>query len=64
MLRDAVKMDRARHSAGRLSRFGLLELSSQRLRPALSETTHINCPLQQASGTIAGWNRCRYPACD
>src|SRR5271155_1101039 len=52
MLRDAVKMDRARIQLGRLSRFGLLELSRQRLRPALSETTHINCPRCSGMGTI------------
>ena len=52
MLRDAVKMDRARIQLGRLSRFGLLELSRQRLRPALSETTHINCPRCTGMGTI------------
>ena len=54
MLRDAVKMDRARIQLGRLSRFGLLELSRQRLRPALSETTHINCPRCGGMGTIRG----------
>ena len=54
MLRDAVKMDRARIQIGRLSRFGLLELSRQRLRPALSETTHINCPRCSGMGTIRG----------
>ena len=54
MLRDAVKMDRARIQLGRLSRFGLLELSRQRLRPALSETTHINCPRCTGLGTIRG----------
>src|SRR6202041_860547 len=54
MLRDAVKMDRARIQHGRLSRFGLLELSRQRLRPALSETTHINCPRCGGMGTIRG----------
>jgi ribonuclease E len=54
MLRDAVKMDRARIQLGRLSRFGLLELSRQRLRPALSETTHINCPRCNGMGTIRG----------
>jgi ribonuclease E len=54
MLRDAVKMDRARIQLGRLSRFGLLELSRQRLRPALSETTHINCPRCSGMGTIRG----------
>jgi ribonuclease E len=52
MLRDAVKMDRARIQLGRLSRFGLLELSRQRLRPALSETTHLNCPRCSGMGTI------------
>jgi ribonuclease E len=52
MLRDAVKMDRARIQLGRLSRFGLLELSRQRLRPALSETTHIHCPRCSGMGTI------------
>src|SRR5271155_312478 len=54
MLRDAVKMDRARIQLGRLSRFGLLELSRQRLRPALSETTHINCPRCGGMGPIRG----------
>src|ERR1700674_4142173 len=54
MLRDAVKMDRARIQLGRLSRFGLLELSRQRLRPALSEPTHINCPRCSGLGTIRG----------
>jgi ribonuclease E len=52
MLRDSVKMDRARIQLGRLSRFGLLELSRQRLRPALSETTHINCPRCSGMGNI------------
>jgi ribonuclease E len=47
-------MDRARIQLGRLSRFGLLELSRQRLRPALSETTHINCPRCSGMGTIRG----------
>jgi ribonuclease E len=54
MLRDTVKMDRARIQLGRLSRFGLLELSRQRLRPALSETTHISCPRCSGMGTIRG----------
>src|ERR1044072_2826749 len=43
-LRDAVKMDRARIQIGRLSRFGLLEMSRQRLRPSLGESSHIVCP--------------------
>jgi len=46
------QMDRARIQLGRLSRFGLLELSRQRLRPALSETTHIHCPRCSGMGTI------------
>ena len=54
MLREAVKMDRARIQLGRLSRFGLLEMSRQRLRPALSETTHIDCPRCLGMGTIRG----------
>ena len=52
MLREAVKMDRARIQIGRLSRFGLLEMSRQRLRPALSETTHIGCPRCGGVGSI------------
>ena len=43
-LRDAMKMDRARIQIGRLSRFGLLEMSRQRLRPSLGESSHIVCP--------------------
>src|SRR5471032_287836 len=54
MLRDSVKVDRARIQLGRLWRVGLLELSRQRLRPALSETTHINCPRCGGMGTIRG----------
>src|ERR1700682_4807054 len=44
-LRDAMKMDRARIQIGRLSRFGLLEMSRQRLRPSLGETSHLVCRL-------------------
>src|ERR1700733_2790426 len=51
MLRDAVKMDRARIQLGRLSRFGLLELSRQLLRPPLRETTDIHCPRCSGMGT-------------
>src|SRR3984885_3955651 len=43
-LRDAMKMDRARIQIGRLSRFGLLEMSRQRLRPSLGESSHLVCP--------------------
>src|ERR1700753_3631408 len=52
MLRDAVKMDRARIQLGRLSRFGLLELSRQRLRPSLGESSHIVCPRCVGIGSI------------
>src|ERR1700738_1523427 len=51
-LRDAVKMDRARIQIGRLSRFGLLEMSRQRLRPSLGESSHIVCPRCVGIGNI------------
>jgi ribonuclease E len=51
-LRDALKMDRARVQVGRLSRFGLLEMSRQRLRPSLGESTQIACPRCNGQGTI------------
>jgi ribonuclease E len=51
-LRDAMKMDRARIQIGRLSRFGLLEMSRQRLRPSLGETSHIVCPRCVGIGSI------------
>ncbi len=51
-LRDAVKMDRARIQIGRLSRFGLLEMSRQRLRPSLGESSHIVCPRCTGIGSI------------
>ncbi len=53
-LRDAVKQDRARIQIGRISRFGLLELSRQRLRPSIGEAAHINCPRCNGMGTIRG----------
>src|SRR5688572_2120724 len=51
-LREAVKQDRARIQIGRLSRFGLLEMSRQRLRPSLGDSSHIACPRCQGIGTI------------
>ncbi|HEX4387251.1 MAG TPA: Rne/Rng family ribonuclease [Steroidobacteraceae bacterium] len=51
-LRDAMKMDRARIQIGRLSRFGLLEMSRQRLRPSLGETSHMVCPRCVGIGSI------------
>jgi len=51
-LRDAVRMDKARIQIGRISRFGLLEMSRQRLRPSLGEATHSVCPRCSGMGTI------------
>ncbi len=51
-LREALKMDRARVQVGRISRFGLLEMSRQRLRPSLGEATQIECPRCNGLGTI------------
>ncbi|HEB93762.1 MAG TPA: Rne/Rng family ribonuclease [Gammaproteobacteria bacterium] len=53
-LRDALKMDRARVQVGRISRFGLLEMSRQRLRPSLGESSQIVCPRCKGQGTIRG----------
>src|SRR5690242_4840325 len=53
-LRDAVKMDRARIQIGRLSRFGLLEMSRQRLRPSIAESSHLMCPRCTGIGSIRG----------
>jgi len=53
-LREAVKMDRARIQIGRISRFGLLEMSRQRLRPSLGESAHTTCPRCLGRGTIRG----------
>ena len=51
-LRDALKADRARVQIGRISRFGLLEMSRQRLRPSLGEYSQIVCPRCNGQGTI------------
>lgn len=51
-IREALKMDRARVQSGRISRFGLLEMSRQRLRPSLGETSGIVCPRCSGQGTI------------
>jgi ribonuclease E len=53
-LRDAVKVDRARVQIGRISRFGLLEMSRQRLRPSLAESSQVVCPRCEGVGTIRG----------
>lgn len=51
-MRDALSIDRARVQVGRISRFGLLEMSRQRLRPSLGETSAIVCPRCTGQGTI------------
>ncbi len=51
-MRDALEKDRARVQIGRISRFGLLEMSRQRLRPSLGETSAIVCPRCSGQGTI------------
>jgi ribonuclease E len=51
-VKEATSSDRARVQIGRLSRFGLLEMSRQRLRPSLGETSGIVCPRCNGHGTI------------
>ena len=51
-LRDALRFDRARVQMGKISRFGLMELSRQRLRPALNEGSHVTCPRCTGTGVI------------
>ena len=53
-LRDGLRVDRARVQTSRISRFGLLEMSRQRLRPSLGESSHIPCPRCDSQGTIRG----------
>jgi ribonuclease E len=51
-IREALEVDRARIQVGRISRFGLLEMSRQRLRPSLGETSGMVCPRCTGQGTI------------
>ena len=51
-LRDAMKIDRARIQTSRISRFGLLEMSRQRLRPSLGDATQLTCPRCKGQGSI------------
>jgi ribonuclease E len=53
-IRECLRVDRARVQIGRISRFGLLEMSRQRLRPSLGESSHIPCPRCDGQGTIRG----------
>ncbi|WP_019592527.1 Rne/Rng family ribonuclease [Thioalkalivibrio sp. ALRh] len=51
-LREALELDRARVQVGRISRFGLLEMSRQRLRSSLGESSQITCPRCQGHGQV------------
>ncbi|MCG8486569.1 MAG: ribonuclease E [Chromatiales bacterium] len=53
-LKDSLKQDRARVQIGRISRFGLLEMSRQRLRPSLGEASEQACPRCKGHGTVRG----------
>lgn len=53
-LRDALQIDRARVQISKISRFGLLEMSRQRLRPSLEESSQIVCPRCTGHGAIRG----------
>jgi len=53
-MRDAVRQDRARIQLGRISRFGLLEMSRQRLRPSIGETSQGVCPRCNGTGHVRG----------
>ena len=54
VFRDSLRHDRARVQIGKISRFGLMELSRQRLQPSLEETAHISCPRCGGTGFIRG----------
>ena len=51
-LKDALRNDRARIQLGSISHFGLLEMSRQRLRPSLAETSFVTCPHCAGTGTV------------
>ena len=53
-LRDALHHDRARIQVGKISRFGLLEMSRQRLQPSLGETSYVTCPRCAGTGHVRG----------
>ena len=57
-LKEAIRPDRARVQIGRISRFGLMELSRQRLRPSLSEGNHVTCPRCNGVGVIRDTESC------
>jgi len=51
-IKGSLRVDRARVQVGKISRFGLLEMSRQRLRPSLGESRHLPCPRCDGQGTI------------
>ncbi|MGE3499642.1 MAG: Rne/Rng family ribonuclease [Candidatus Binatia bacterium] len=51
-LRAGMRPDKARHEIGRISRFGLLEISRQRLRPAAMASTYASCPMCEGHGAV------------
>ncbi|RTZ59278.1 MAG: ribonuclease E/G, partial [Gammaproteobacteria bacterium] len=53
-LSDSLRNDRARTQVGRISRFGLLEMSRQRLRPSISDSNYLPCPRCHGTGQIRG----------
>ena len=53
-LREALKRDRARVQVGRISRFGLLEMSRQRVRPSLGDSSQMVCPTCNGQGNVRG----------
>lgn len=57
-LKDAIRYDRARVQTAKISRFGLMELSRQRLRPSLSEGNHVTCPRCNGVGVIRDTESC------
>ncbi len=52
LMRDEMRLDKARHETSRLSSLGLMQISRQRLRPAAGATSHITCPLCQGYGSV------------
>jgi ribonuclease E len=52
VMREALRQDKARHEVGRISRFGLMEISRQRLRPAAMATTYTACPMCEGHGAV------------
>jgi ribonuclease E len=51
-LRQAMREDKARHEVGRISHFGLMEISRQRLRPAAAATSYVACPMCEGHGLV------------